>query len=120
MPDELETVDIDGVEVFRSGGPYFGQGSPPEGETYTPDDVRKLVTDTAHLVGGGVAKSVVKIGHSAAQKLAKSLGLHTDEMPALGLQDGFRIQENDDGTVSAMADWRQVPKELAAQIEAGR
>src|SRR5205809_900372 len=30
--DPLETVDIEGVEILKAGGPYFGAGSPKEGD----------------------------------------------------------------------------------------
>lgn len=113
---DLDTVDINDVEIFSSGGPYFGQGSPKAGDTYSKDDVAALASTTEEAVSGGKMRSVIKIGHSAAQKLAKTLGLSDDELPALGLQENFRV--SDDGKV--LADWKKVPKLLAEQIVAGR
>lgn len=115
MPPELETVDIDGVEILSAGGPYHGHGSPKGGDYFTADFLESLAKANATLTD---LRPPVKIGHNAAQKLLQESGLQADEMPAAGWLSNIRPGERD-GTAKLLADVKGVPKKLADLIKAG-
>lgn len=110
--DALETVDLEGVEVMRAGGPFFGQGSPPEGDFFSVDDLKRIAEDSDAVVEE--TKPPNKIGHSFQQALVKNSGLTDGEMPALGWLANFRA----DGD-RVLADIRRVPKMFSKLIAAG-
>lgn len=117
---ELETVDLIGVEILSAGGPVHGIGSPPEGDYWTPDDLRAMAVADAEL--GDELKPPAKIGHSDIQALvqnsAEELGLEITpgEMPAVGWVENVRV--NDDGS-KLLADIMAVPKKLSELLETG-
>lgn len=100
MP-ELETVDIEGVEILATGGPVHGVGSPPEGDYWKPEDLRGMADAAAELADE--IKAPAKIGHKGGD-------------PAVGWLENVRI--NDDGS-KLLADIRKVPKGLSSLIDAG-
>jgi Mu-like prophage I protein len=102
VPD-LETVDLEGVEILAAGGPIRGIGSPPEGDFYTPADLRAMADAAAEL--GDELRPPAKIGH-----FPKSGD------PAVGWLDNIRT--NDDGS-RLVADVRQVPRKFAEVLKAG-
>jgi hypothetical protein len=111
VADELETVDLLGVEIMATGGPVFGVGSPPDGDYWTADDLRAMADADAEL--GDEIKPPGKIGHSDGQRL---LGLTEGEMPAVGWVENVRV--SDDGQ-KLLADFLRVPKKFAALVNAG-
>lgn len=118
--DELPTVTLRDVELISSGGPYFGTGSPPEGDYFDAEFITKLAEETALLVDEyGEWKGVGKIGHSAAQKLLAESGLADDELPALGHMANVRAIETDDGAVKAVADFHRVPRAFGQLVKSG-
>lgn len=108
---ELETVDLDAVEILSAGGPYFGTGSPPEGDTF---DVAYLQTlAEANNALAEQVKPPIKIGHSKAQKLLRNSGLAAatvgdDEQPAAGWLENFRVSGD-----KLLADAKSVPRKIA-------
>lgn len=111
---DLETVDFDGVDVLAAGGPYFGQGSPPEGDFYTEDDLRGIADNTRRLLAAGELRAPLKLGHGMNQRLARESGYEDGEMPALGWIENPRVENG-----RLLTDWKRVPKKLAALIQAG-
>jgi hypothetical protein len=43
---ELPTVELQGVELMRAGGPYHGHGSPPEGDHVSVEDLHRIARDS--------------------------------------------------------------------------
>lgn len=97
----LETVDILGVEILAAGGPVHGIGSPPEGDTWRPEDLRGMTEAAAELADEVHAPA--KIGHRGGD-------------PAVGWLENIRI--NQDGS-RLLADIKRVPKGLSSLIDAG-
>lgn len=122
MP-ELETVDLEGVEILAAGGPVFGIGSPPEGDFWTEDDLRAMAAAANELADE--LKPPNKIGHSDGQQLLLNSGLGdptSGEMPAVGWLDGttFRVEAADgDEPAKLLADIKAIPKTAAALFESG-
>lgn len=109
---ELETVDLDGVELLAAGGPYFGTGSPKEGDYFEDDYLKQLATNAETL--RGEVDVPIKIGHSRAQRLLKNSGLYTDEMPAAGWVTNQRVAGG-----KLLGDLKKVPKQIAELIKVG-
>ncbi len=100
MP-ELDTVDFNGVEILAAAGPIHGKGSPPEGDSYSADDLRRMASDFAELTPE--LRAPAKIGHGGDQ-------------PAVGWLDRLRVSGD---ATKLLADIRGVPKRLAGLINAG-
>jgi hypothetical protein len=98
MP-ELETVDIKDVEIFAAGT--------WNGDSYTVEDLDEMVKGYAETFQA--LKPYLKLGHDDKQKLAQK-----DGYPAIGWVENLRRVGN-----RLVADFRKVPKKLAALIEAG-
>lgn len=115
----LETVTLERVPILSEGGPYYGTGSPPEGDYYSKDDLEGIATANRELAAE--VKAPNKIGHSKKQKLLANSGLSEDEMPAAGWLKGdtFTVEEGDDGKWKLYADIVKVPGKLAKLFEAG-
>jgi hypothetical protein len=108
---ELETVDLPAIEILAAGGPYFGTGSPPEGDTF--DDRHLQALADANNALAEQVKPPIKIGHGKAQKLLRNSGLAadgpgTDEQPAAGWLENFRVESG-----KLLADARAVPRKIA-------
>jgi hypothetical protein len=114
---ELETVDVPDVEILSTGGPYFGTGSPPEGDTFNETFLSELAT--ANTVLASQVKVPIKIGHSKSQKLLTNSGLASgdtlgsDEQPAAGWLENFRVVGD-----KLLADAKGVPKKIADLMKA--
>lgn len=104
---ELETVDLDAVEILAVGGPVHGKGSPPEGDYWTADQLRDMADADAALHG--------ELHPTARLEATKSKVGHV-EQPAVGYLENLRL--NDDET-KLLADVRAVPKKLAKIVKAG-
>jgi hypothetical protein len=102
MPAELETVDLDGVEILGVGGPIHAIGSPPEGDNYTTDDLRAMAAAAADL--GDQLRAPAKIGHWGGS------------MPAVGWLENQRV--SDDGS-KLLADIKQVPATFKSLLDVG-
>lgn len=103
-PAKLETRDILGLEVLATGT-FWGQGSPPEGDTFTEADLDLMVEAAAALP----LKRPAKLGHNNEQAIIASDGL-----PAVGwLENVRRVGEK------LLADVLNIPAKLADIIEAG-
>lgn len=115
MPEEqLETIELDGVDVLAAGGPYFGTGSPADGDYYTEDDLRAIAENTTRLMAAGELRAPLKLGHSVNQKLAKASGYEDGEMPALGWIDNPRVEGS-----KLKVDLKAVPKKLGSLLKSG-
>lgn len=110
MADALETRDLHDVEILATGGPYFGQGSPPEGDNFDLDYLEQIARNNNELADQ--VQPFVKVGHNSAQRLLRNSGLFTDEQPAAGHLENFRVR----GT-KLVCDIRDVPKKLADLVE---
>lgn len=104
MPEDLQTEDIEGVEILSVGGPIHGKGSPPEGDFYTEDDLRAMADADTEL--GDELKPPARINKFDDHSL----------QPAVGWIENVRT--SDDGT-KLLADVRKVPAKLAKVIRAG-
>lgn len=109
---ELETVDMDGVELLAAGGPYFGTGSPEEGDFFDEKFLKTLAQNAETL--RDEVQPPIKIGHSQGQKLLKNSGLFTDEMPAAGYIENQRVANG-----KLLGDLKKVPKKIADLIDVG-
>jgi hypothetical protein len=104
---ELETVDLDGVEILSVGGPIHGKGSPPGGDYWKPEDLRAMAEADAALHGElnptvAVNPPANKVGHV--------------EQPAVGYLENLRVDKT--GT-RLLADVKRVPKKLGELIRSG-
>ena len=105
--DELETVDLDGVEILSAGGPVHGKGSPPEGDYWRPEDLRAMADADAELHGElnpavSVNPPANKVGHV--------------EQPAVGYLENLRVDKTGN---RLLADVKKVPKKLGELIRSG-
>lgn len=100
----LETIDIDGVEIFAVGK--------WNGDSYSGEDLDGLVE--AYNQTKGKFSPFLKLSHDDSQALAKKSGLAVAELPALGVIEGVRRVGN-----KLFADFKRVPKKLAALMQAG-
>lgn len=117
VDNEDGTVDLIGVEIMAVGGPVFGQGSPPEGDFWTLEDLRGMAAADAEL--GDELTPPNKIGHPDEQTLvANSIAAGElpalGEMPAVGWLEDVRVA----GT-KLLADVKHVPRVVADLIEKG-
>jgi len=109
----FETVDLDGVHLLSSGGPYFGAGSPKEGDFYKDADLQRVANNNNALIAAGELHPFVKVGHNEEQRLLKESGYYEDEKPATGDLRNFRVEGG-----KLLADAKGVPKKLAQLIGA--
>jgi hypothetical protein len=120
---DLETVTIPAVEVLSTGGPVHGQGSPPEGDYWTRDQLEAMAEAARELAAEIRAPN--KIGHSDVQSLLRNSELAAPtpgEMPAVGWLDGSTAQVVDggDGVDAVLVmDAKAVPKQFAQLVNAG-
>lgn len=110
--EELATVDLKGIEILASGGPYHGTGSPSEGDYLTDEELEERAENTNRFIGSGELRSYLKIGHSDEQKLLKNSGLHDGEKPAAGWFENFRVEGG-----KLLADAKDVPRKLARLLK---
>jgi hypothetical protein len=96
---ELETVDLEGVEILAAGGPVRGRGSPPEGDYWTIEDLDAIAQAARELEGE--IRPPAKIGHGRA---GNAVGWLTNIR-----REGDRL----------LADIRRVPRRFAELIKAG-
>jgi hypothetical protein len=108
----LEAITIEAVPIMAVGGPFHGQGSPPEGDSFSKRDLQQIAAANEELAGE--LHVPVKLGHSGAQQLLKNSGLFADEMPAAGWLANFRVQGG-----KLLTDLVNVPKKLADLVQAG-
>jgi hypothetical protein len=116
MEQELETEDLERVEVLKVGAPIKAVGSPEGGEYVTKARLAQIAESTKKLLAQGW-KAPNKIGHSKEQRLARALGylpVEGDE-PAVGWVTDVEL--SDDGQ-RLFADVRKVPRQLAKLIRA--
>lgn len=104
---ELETIDLDAVEVLSVGGPVHGLGSPPAGDYWTADDLRAMAEADTELHGElnptvSVNPPKNKLGHV--------------EQPAVGYLENLRLNEDE---TKLLADVKRVPKKLGDLVKAG-
>jgi hypothetical protein len=72
-----QTVTIEGVPILAAGGPYHGQGSAPEGDYFSQEDLDNIARANTALADE--LRVPVKLGHSAEQRLLRDSGLTKDE-----------------------------------------
>jgi hypothetical protein len=111
---ELETEDLTGVPLMASGGPYHGQGSPPDGDFFDDDYLNTVARETAALADE--VRIPIKLGHNRAQKLLKNSGLFADEQPAAGWVNARNLRV---ANGQLLGDLQRVPKKLAQLIKTG-
>jgi hypothetical protein len=102
--DKLKTRNIFGVEAL-STGTFWGHGSPPEGDTYTIEDLDNIVVAAAEYP----LQRPAKLGHDKGQKL-----IQQDGWPAAGWLENVRRVGN-----KLLVDIMNVPEKVALLIEAG-
>lgn len=118
--EPLKTVRLERVPILSEGGPYFGQGSPKEGDFYSKAQLDQIVADSREL--SSEVKAPNKIGHSAEQKLLANSGIMDDEQPAAGWLelDGMTVDKDpDDGKWKIYTDIAKVPAKIAKLFGAG-
>jgi hypothetical protein len=103
----LETEDVPGVEVFRTGTHVDRHGNVFKA---TAQHVKEIAASMAGLLARGF-HSVVQLTHDKS-------GL-TASMPTLGNAENFRVEPTRDGGHVLLADFRRVPKLLADLMRAG-
>lgn len=109
--EDLPTVTLTAVPILDAGGPYFGHGSPAEGDYFDLDFLKTLVANTKAV---SEVKAPNKIGHSKAQKLLRASKIGDDEQPAAGWLTNYRVKGK-----SILVDIPNVPRKLARLIKAG-
>lgn len=114
--DESETVDIDNVELFRSGNWVDGRGLQ---SSYSADDIRRMVTQRERL---GFLPPI-KLGHDKQDEFAQSLTEHTglkfprgQGLPSLGYAIPTHTKTNPDGSESLFGSLKSIPKKAAILI----
>ena len=110
MP-ELETVDLEGVEILAAGGPVHAIGAPPEGDYWTPEQLRAMVA-AAHELGDEV-RAPARIGH---RRIGESQEAALRASPAVGWLTNYRLSE---GGQKLLADVKRVPRRFGEVIRAG-
>lgn len=119
----LETVEIPRIEVFRSGGPFFGALSPPEGDTYTDADLDEAAAAANEL--RDEVRQPIGLGHRLDKRLRRDGAFSAD-----GAEDGRELAEDALPAVGWLTNWRRegsslvasakaVPKKVAELIAAG-
>lgn len=113
---ELETRDFIGVDILAAGGPYFGGGSPPEGDMWTEAQLEELAATHRELAE---VRSPIKLGHSKDQPLLRESGLvDAAGAPAAGWLENYRVGTGDKAG-KLLVDLRKVPARLAGLVESG-
>lgn len=103
---DLQTEDIRGVEILRTGR-WHGTNCPPKGCEFTVLDLDELVKTANETVGK--LDAPVKLGHNKDQKL-----LQEDGYPAAGwIRNLHRVGER------LVADFVKVPQKIADLMKAG-
>lgn len=97
--DQLETRDIEGVEIFAVGM--------WNGIKFTAKDLEDMVQ--AHTEVGDKVKPYLKLGHDKGQKFGQSDGL-----PAMGWIENLRVRGE-----KLLADFKKIPKKIADIIDIG-
>lgn len=98
---------------MAAGGPFHGNGSPPEGDHWTADQLEALAANNRLLAGE--VRVPIKLGHSKDQPLLRNSGMvDKSGQPAAGWLENFRV---DGGKL--LADLRRVPAKLAGLVESG-
>lgn len=117
--ESAATVKLTRVPILSEGGPYYGTGSPPEGDYYTRADLELIAEANRELADE--VKAANKIGHSKEQKLLANSGLALDETPAAGWLPGksFTVEQADDGKWKLYSDIVRVPSKLSKLFELG-
>jgi len=107
MDENIETVDIDNVEVLAVG---TWRGT-PETKTYTKKDLDEVVKSFKELTGNKQLnyEPPVKLGHDAGQKL-----LQKDGYPAAGWIESLKRVGD-----KLVANIRDVPKKIGDIVKAG-
>ena len=100
----LETVDIEGVEIFAVGT--------WNGDTYKAADLDAMVE--AYEKTRGHFDPFLKISHDDSQKLAAKSGLSVAELPAIGIVANLRRVGD-----KLVADFLKVPKKVAELMNVG-
>ena len=110
----LPTRDLTGIPLMSIGGPFRGQGSPPEGDFYTEADLAEIARDTNAVIDE--VDPFTKLGHNSAQRLARQSGLYDDdgEKPNTGSWRNFRVESG-----KLVADVVGMPAKLARLFESG-
>lgn len=111
MAKELETVDLDAVEILSTGGPVKAVGSPPEGEYWTGDHLRDMVDAAAEL--GDELKAPARIGH---RRMGETQDGALRVSPAVGWLENQRLSE--DGS-KIIADIKRVPAKFGDLVKTG-
>lgn len=115
----LPTVDIPAVPILAAGGPYFGTGSPAEGDFFDKADLELIAEQTNKLANAGELRPPSKLGHSEEQRLLENSGLPVgDELPAAGWLENFRVEKLA-GIWKLLADVKQVPAKLGQILASG-
>jgi hypothetical protein len=96
---DLATVDLPGVEILSTGGPVHGIGSPPEGDYWTPEQLRAIADANRELADE--LSPPAKIGHSS-------------DGPALGRLRDVRVVGE-----KLVADIKGVPRRFADLVRSG-
>jgi hypothetical protein len=111
---EFPTEDMDGVTLMKVGGPYFGKGSPPEGDYFTEERLQRIASDTAEIVNELTPPN--KIGHSKEQTFARASfpQFADDDMPALGWVSNVRYEAG-----KILGDLKRVPAKFSRLIDSG-
>lgn len=112
MSGELPTIDRDGVEVMRAGGPVRGFGSPPEGEFISTDELQKLADATNEVIDE--LRPYGKLAHSDEQGVLRRSFFTDGEMPALGYYRNFRVEGD-----RLLADVKKLPAKFDQLVRAG-
>lgn len=118
----LQTRDLKAVELMSEGGPYFGKGSPPEGDFFSREDLEEIASANRELYAE--VRPPNKLGHSKEQILLAQSGLapvDAGEFPAAGWLQGdtFAVVDGEDGKAKLIADAKRVPRKLGDLFEAG-
>lgn len=95
---ELETVDLEGVEILAAGGPVHGVGSPPEGDRYSIADLEAIAQANRELESE--LRPPAKIGHATGG-------------PRVGTLANLRVAGD-----KLIADVRNVPRRFGDLVRA--
>lgn len=103
---DLKTVDIDGVDILKAGVTVHGIGSPPEGDVWSTEDLKRIAKANNELAE---LKPANKIGHHKGQRM---LG---DE-PSFGWLTNFRVSKDGE---RLLTDVKKVPQKIAGLLKVG-
>jgi hypothetical protein len=105
---QLQTVDLDGEEIFSIGTWTATNG---KARKYSIDELTAMAAAANET---SYQDKPLKLGHNNEQKALKEAGLFADGAPAAGWMKNFRVQGE-----KLIADFKQVPKVIADLIQAG-